>query len=266
MAKNNTKTPTSLNQLNFNEELIDHPVFQWLTKHRLTILYAFIAFVALVAITYHFLSRQNSNAEAVYMQATVDFNRFQDAGLAATEPAARNEAFAQLEGYIKEYPPLHEKYDGLIAETLIIEDKPAEAQQYAQLAFNRTQHNDSPFYIDFAKTSLLMSQKSYASSLAATKVLHDKMQSHLVDVQQNSVQLAFGPTLYVFNLIRLAVLQQQLGNNEEELKVWEKLKQLSNEGKLPFDSTQLQDAFALFNEGKATLLTYIENRINILSH
>src|SRR5689334_9060490 len=97
MSKNNNKAAAPLDKFDFSDDMMDHPIIQWLMQHKQTILYSFLALIAVVVITYRFLSREAANAETAYMQATTEFNRFQDAGLAATEPEARNEAFEKLQ-------------------------------------------------------------------------------------------------------------------------------------------------------------------------
>lgn len=264
MSKNSGKATSPLDKFDFNDDMMDHPIIQWLTRHRQTILYSFLALIAVVSIIYRYLSREASNAETAYTQATIEFNRFQDAGLAATEPVARDEAFTNLQQLMNQYPELHAKYDGLIAETLIIEGKPDEAQSFAQLSFDRTQHDDSPFYTDFAKTTLVVSRGSYDRALQEAHSLQERMVAQLAVAQQNRTTPTFGPTLFTLNLIRVAVLQQQLGNKEGELKAWEELKRLTTPGKSAFDPAELKEAVALFSEGRATLTGYIEHRIRAL--
>jgi hypothetical protein len=264
MGKNNDKAASPIENLDFQDEMMDHPVVQWLSYHRQTILYAFLALVTFVAIAYWILSKKATDAETAYLQATTEFNRFQDAGLAVTEPAAHDEAFAKLQQLMGQYTDLHAKYDGLLAETLIIEDKSAEAQRFAQLAFDRTQHDDSPFYADFANTSLLISGGSYTIALQDARSLQEKMATQLSDAQQKGTHLTFGVTVFALNLIRIAFVQQQLGDREGELKAWEEVKRLTVPGKFPFDQVDLKQAFDLFSEGKATLLGYIENRMRAL--
>lgn len=264
MSKNNDKAASSIESFDFQDDIMDHPIVQWLSYHRQTILYAFLALIAVVAIAYWILSKKATDAETAYLQATTEFSRFQDASLAVTEPTAHDEAFEKLQQLMTQYPDLHAKYDGLLAETLIIEDKPAEAQRFAKLAFDRTQHDDSPLYTDFARTSLLVSGGSYATALQDARSLQEKINTQLTDAQQNGTQPTFGPTLFALNLIRIAVLQQQLGNGEGELKAWEEVKRSMAPGKFPFDQAELKEVLGLFSEGKANLLGYIDNRMRAL--
>lgn len=268
MNKHDSKTTSPLDNFDFSQDIGDHPLIQWLTRHRQTILYAFLAAVAVIVLAVRFVSNQASNAESAYLKADMDFARFQDPSLAVTEPAVRDEAFLNLQATMKRYPDLNAKYDGLIAESLIIDGKVDEAEQYAQRSFARTQHDDSPFYIDFAKTSLLISKKSYETAYQQAKALQEKMVEQASIANQNGVQLSFGPTLFALNLVRVAMLQQQLGDKEGELKAWEALQQFTSVESMktsPFENVELRSVLTLFNEGHATIWKYVENRIRILS-
>lgn len=252
---------TVLNKSDFAEDLAEHPFILWLSKHQQTLIYTFLACVAVLIVAYRFFSNQAANTEAAYLQADIAFERFQDNTLKATEPSSREEAFAQLQSMMKQYPHLQSKYDGLIAETLIIDGNAAEAEIFAHRSFERTKEEDSPFYADFAKTTLLITRGSYEAANKESRELKTRMEAQTADAQSSSTSLSFGPTLFLLNLVRMGMLEQQLGNKKEELNVWEEVKSLMLNRNQYFSPT-----VNLFNEGRASLERYIDHRINILKN
>lgn len=260
---NNTDSSESLNKLKLAEEFTDHPIMIWVNDNRKNLLMIFLATLIVLIVAYRIIANQHSNSEAAYLEAQADFLRFQDLTLASVEPAIRDEAFNKLDAIIHRYPNLHLKYDGLIAQTLIIDKKIVDAKKFGMTAFERVSKETSPHYLDFAKITLAIEEGLYPDALQQSKELKERMVAEAERASDDSIKLTFGSTLYLFNLIRIAMLSEQLGNKVEETNAWENLLQLAT-GNAPLskiiDTSEVQATLAIFTEGKATLWKYIADR------
>ncbi len=147
------------------------------------------------------------------------------------------------------HPEIKPKYQGALAQTLLIEQQTPQAQKYADDIFKRTQPEHLQLYQDYSRTSLLIAEGHYADALPQAVQLKTKMD------QSNADNHSF---LYVYNLIRLALLYQQNNQPALELKAWEELQT---------QTLRLESVLAvsqIFKVGQASLNDYIEERQRIL--
>ncbi|WP_154017811.1 hypothetical protein [Candidatus Protochlamydia phocaeensis] len=248
MTKQSIGSP-QLNSSDFSEGWMDHPFVEWLSAYKQYLIGGCVGLFALLVLAYRLLSTQTLQAEKDFFQAQADFLQFQQ----NQDPSANPTLLKELKDIMARHPELHAKYDGALAQTLLIEGNPSEAKPFAQSSFQRTRPDRLEFYQDYAKTSLLIGEGLYSDALAQAKQLKDKM-----DQQTDSE--AFGQTLYTFNLIRLAMLYQQLNQSQQESEAWAALQNQAEK-----HLVDVLPVYQLFKTGQTSLNHYIDERKQALS-
>jgi len=223
----------------------DHPLGEWISNNRQFILWFIAGLFVLLIVAARLLMGRNSNAESDYIKAQTVFNQFQEAAINPDRFANGSDSLNDLETIIKQYPELHAKYDAALAQTLIIEDQITKAEIFAKATFRRTKNDHIKNYHAFANTSLLISAGDYPKALLKSQQLQEVLRT---DLQRNDVSV-----LYLYNLLRLATLHQELGNLQEEANNWEEFQQITPQ---PNVSALLN----LFTQGNANLNQYIQKR------
>jgi hypothetical protein len=247
MSKNSSNSLKSLQLA--EEDWMDYPAVQWLIANKQKILYGALALFILILLTYRWMSHRALDAENDYFQAQTDFSLLHEQVMQGKGINA--DSLKKLEAIMKRHPELQAKYDASLAQLLIIGQSPAEAASFAQTTLDRTKNPSLDFYHSYAQTTLLVSNQQYEAAYAQAQELKNKM--------NESSEPLFGNTLYAFNLIRLAFLEQVLGQYQAELQTWEELRHYyqNREG--------TQTISQLFKDGAASLSGYMEERIKTLS-
>lgn len=239
---NQSDIPTSIDEYSWE----DNPTIQWLTKNGRYLMLGVLAFAVVLLLIYRLSASDSIKAEKDYADADRAFQTLQETTV--TEEASK-EALQTLSVIMLRQPELHAKYDGLIAQILINRGDIASATDYANLALERTKTEDSPFYTDFSKTSLLIGKKSYSEALKQANELQVRM-------DQTTNLSDKGVVLGAYNLWRIALLQKELGLKNEELKTWQQWKKYYNDNRGPL----MESVIAAFTEGKVSMLEFIEAR------
>jgi hypothetical protein len=250
MTKNSLKS--SLKNIQLEEDWSSHPAIEWLIAHKKILLWTIFALIALLILASRLLAMRTLNAESDYFQARADFTQFQEsAKVASTEnPSAdANENLEQLIAIMQRHPELKPKYEGALAQTLLIEGKIPLAQSFIQDISHRTPSDHLRLYENYTQTSILISEGRYADAILQTEQLKSALDQ--LNEKEN-------PLLYVFNLIRLALLYQQTGATQQELKTWE---ELENQ---PHRMEAVLAASESLQTGQASLSQYIADRKNAL--
>lgn len=162
-----------------------------------------------------------------------------------------------LKGNLKKHPELHARYDGIISQTLLIQNMPKEAEQFEMSALNQLQREDLTNFQQFAENSLLISNQKYQEALTASFTLKDNLIKQAEKNTEKADSLSLGDTLFAFNLLRIAVLQQQVGSVEGEKEAWKEWQKYSI-GTPLFSKQAFQTVSSLFDEGRVKLENYIK--------
>jgi hypothetical protein len=247
----NPPLPTSMD---LASKLEEHPIVQWFAENGKSLLYVLGAGILLFILGYKLANGASNQSEMDYVQAQNEFNRFQT----SEERDAQEDSFQKLVAVMDRHPELHAKYDGLIAQTLLNRSQTADAKKFASSALERTKSENEPFYTDFAQTTLLIAEEKYADALQRAQALQQKMLP-LVSQEKN-----YGGLLYADNLVRIGMLQQQLGDKKGELQTWQEWKKLAGLSKesagSQVDPLNFRAIDSLYSEGKISFLQYIEFR------
>lgn len=244
------QTIPSLNSRSFSEEWMDHPWVEWLSSNKQVVLWGLVGLFAVLLLSYRLLSVQTLNAEHDFFQAQNAFNQLQQM---PQNQVASSTAFQDLKEIMAKHPELHAKYDGALAQLMLIENNLPEAKAFAQSTFERVRPDQLGLYENYAKTSLLIGEGKYPEALQGAFLLQAQLDKKLDKTSADQ-------TLYTFNLLRLASLYQQLGHEQEELATWDTLLNWT-EGNVQAVLT----TYELFKDGRASLGQYIDQRKKTLA-
>jgi hypothetical protein len=247
MSKQNT--PSSALKQNFLGDWTENPLIEWLSANRQIILWGLLALFAFIILCYRWMASQTLKSETDFFQAQIDFSRFQDKTLKPAEWLSSQDDLQRLDTLMVAHPELQSKYDGLIAQALLIQNQADQSLPYAERSFDRTASDDIDLYHVYSKTSLLIGEGHYQEALAQAEQLKQKLDQQAVTK---------GNPLYLFNLIRLAMLHQQLNQTDNERQAWNELQQYAS------TVESLAIINQVFKEGGASLQSYIEERKHAL--
>ncbi len=197
----------------------------------------------------------HKNQEKDYRQAEQNYLEFQK----ETDANLQQVALDKLNAILKSYPNLQARYGGLIGQILLNRHHLTQALPYIEQTLKRTEQDHLSFYAAYAQTTLTLCQEKFSQALEEAKSLRDRMINF--PVKEESKQ--FGDYLYLFNLMRIALVYQQMQNNGEELQAWQIFKQAPVQ--TSHQAYVLQpDSFEYFikqlQDGSSSLLDYIQNR------
>ncbi len=241
----------------------------WLQKNGSYAVYGIVAVVFLFIILYLWNARTSGYDERDYLQAQNDYRQFSALPPDQVDPAA-TPGFAQLEEIMARHPELAGKYNGEIAQTFLRLGDMKHALLYGQQALKGLAAENLPFYEDFSKTSLLIADGKYAEALKRAEFLGKKMKENATQFGHNVQARGFGDLLFLYNLIRQALLQQRLGNPQGELATWLEFQRLTGSveagrnAPATVDEVSVAEVASAFKIGKVTLNDYIEARKKVL--
>jgi len=238
-------SPTPSNGADMNEEWNTHPIIEWLSIHKNILLWILVALVGSLILLSRLVTWTTINAEKDFFQAETVFAQFQQTALLPQNRVTSDEDLVLLNSIMQSYPELKPKYDGAMAQTLLISGQTPQAQPLIEDIAKRTQSEHLQHYQNYTQTTVLMSQGRYADALQQAQTMKKTL-----DASNDGTS----PILYVFNLIRLAVLYQQLGQPQEELKAWEELQNQP----LRLDAVLI--ASEMLKIGQSSLNQYIDDR------
>ncbi len=243
--KNNQPHETSFEKIPLADILGENPWIQWISENGRNLLILFLILISLFFVVFQISSNRTTKSELNFINAENDYQRF----IAETNPAKAQEILTKLNSILTAYPELKPKYDGLIAEKLIIEGNLLPNLEMATSAIERTKSENAPFYTDYSETTLLIAQKKYEEALKKSLALNEAL---ILNLKSEPETL-----LMPFNLLRIGTLQQLLGLQAEELKTW-------NEWNLKGDNQSFKNLVNQFNIEKVSLTNYIETREKFL--
>lgn len=243
-----------------SDSIAESPIIQWIAQNGRTLLWIFLGLLAAALLIHKIFWGAFGDSAQDYYKADGEYYTFDT----STDPKVQQEALNTLSTLLKRRPDLQSKYDGRIAQTLLTRDDLKQALPFAERTLARTSQDNLPFYADYANTTLLISAQKYEDALKTALALKDKM---IAEAKENGGAQEFGDALYLFNLLRIAMLQQQLGQNAEELKAWQEFKQAavrSSETSYFVQPEMFETILKQLQEGKASLFNYIEAREKLL--
>lgn len=236
--------------MNPDEDWTSHPAIEWLLAHKSIFLWGFFALLALLILSSRLIAWRTLDAEKDFFQAQTAFTQFEQ-DVTSANPTTASTDLEQLQAIMERHPELKPKYEGSLAQTLLVTGQIPQAKIFIDDIFKRTEPDHLKLYQHYTEASLLIGQGKYPEALDHAKKLKETLDQQGADA--NSV-------LYGFNLVRLALLYQQAGQSQEELKIWD---DLENQSQAMKGILTVAQAFQI---GNASLSQYAEERKNTLVH
>ncbi len=229
---------------------IQKEALEWIRRHLLSFMGITGFVIAMAFWSVHQWSMRGSPAD--YLSAEVAFNEW---------TGDRSEHFIKLHKLLKQHPELHAKYDGRIAQKLLLS-----SQQGLAASFSKATHTRigslSPYYKQFSNCSLLIGEKKLQEALLQSQQLKQMLDEDDQFWQTKSEIVKHGAVLYGYNLLRIAFLEQALGNAQGELEAWQEFRRNSTKQLDP-------EAYHLigqnFQKNDISLQDFIEHREEALS-
>ncbi len=216
----------------------DHPFFQ-----RRWIMAAASVFCGFVILAFYLQSGPKASA---FARAERIFEKW------AASP--KDQAlFVEMTEALKAVPQLQEKYETAFVQGCIEGGRVNQALSSASRALEIAK-NEIPFHASYGETSLLIEQGLYQQSLERAVSLKEQMLRAFDLSQLLSRPSIGGAVLYAHNLLRIACLQQELGNMPGELAAWDELENLA-------ETPLFSLVFKSFREKGVDLSDYIAGRI-----
>jgi hypothetical protein len=191
---------------------INRDIIDWIQEHL-----ALIASSAVVILgaTIWMSYQWHSGSPKDYLIAETIFNQWS---------GARNEQLIKLQKILKQHPELHVKYDGPIAQKLLLCSEQGLATSFSKTTLKRVERL-SPYYAQFSQCSLLIGGKNFQEALAHSKTLKQALDQDVEFWKTKSEIVKHGQMLYGYNLLRIAFLEQALSNTQGEIEAWHEFKE-----------------------------------------
>ncbi|MGE5196656.1 MAG: hypothetical protein ACM3JI_04945 [Anaerolineae bacterium] len=182
---------------------------------------------------------------------------------AATNPSDEK-LLGELNELLEKNADLKVKYFPLIGSRLIaLNDGTAAEPYFRQIKETTFQRGH---YEKFAMTSLLISKGDLLAALEEAKELKKNLEEDEAFWGNQNRHVRFGSILFAFNLLRIAILEKEVGSPQGELSAWAELQkhagwlEESSDGSKYCDSESVELLQNNFTQQGATLLDYIQDR------
>lgn len=231
----------------------------WIADHSKTILISLASLLILLFTLYQITGKFSGHGRSDFIEAQSAYSAWVAAKI------SNDELFQKLERPLKKNPELQAKFGALVAQHFLTINDPKNAEAFAKQSWKRTSNFLSPYYTEFSKTSLLVSQGKLQQALTAAKGLKSRMAEDSGFWASRDKMIRSGGLLYAYNLIRIAALEKEVGSSAGELAAWDEL--LANAGwtsvtssSKMFDPEVYSVIQRTFQDGKISLYDYIIQR------
>ncbi len=263
--------PSNEPQPSWSDSLEENPLIQWIIANGKILLYILFGLILLGILISRFMIGSPATNEADFINAEKEYLLFKTPTNEESDPQIQASALKNFEKILAAHPELHAKYDGSLAEILLIRGEPTQASDFATSAMQRTAKENDPFYTPFAQTTLAIANGQYEQALNQSKTLKEQMIKVGQELQDTPEKIPFSTLLYSLNLLRIGMLEQQLARHEDERNTWQEWRDLSRrsqEGGLPkyLDGPLFSSFENLLSEGNVTFINYIETREKVLTN
>lgn len=218
----------------------------------ISMLLLFVAFVVL----YRISSGTRTEALETYLSAETQFKRFMS--VTPGNPQSAKQSLEEIQATMVEEPELQTKYDPPLAQKLISIEQVNPALPLAKSTLSKQNFEQLPYYRDFAEITLLIETHRYDEALETSQKLLSDLDSNQELAFTHPEKQTFGPLLYAYNLIRIAMLQKKLGQFEGEQNTWNLFSEYQEN--FPEATAQIAPLINSLRSGTYTLDNYMEER------
>lgn len=205
-------------------------------RHKQKLFYAILAIAVVGAWSAKLLTKRESTSTQDFAAAQVNFQQL------VTTSGEHGRAIAELEDVLIRHTELHAKYDGPLAQAHL---NGGDVEAARTIATPLLERNGSA-YASFSEGSLLVAEGELGEALQQALVLKGELKS------------ADAPLLRAHNLLRVALLQGEVGSPRSERAAWEELlDELARGGAEPI-------FMQAFSSGALSLADYADARLRLL--
>lgn len=223
-----------------------HKTILFLMRHRRSLSFGAVALALLLLFAVRYSSSMQSNNQEDYLNAARYFSQTCGEGI------DREEALTQLQAIMARHQELHAKYDGDLAQSLLNHDKSCVAKGYAYSIMTRV-GQEHPYANRFTEATFLIAEGSYQKALELARALKSELEERELTEKFE--------TLYAYNLLRIAMLTQEIGSAQEEILAWDELyRKLPQSGAEDGERSAYRQLMQNFHRGSISLIDYIEAR------
>lgn len=227
----------------------------WLMDYKKHLTYTLPLVVIMAFFIFKVTSSKGSH-EKDYLMAKSSFDKWVNSSESAS--------FTHLCELMKKHEDLVPEYDHLMVQHLLISEEADKAENLTGKIFDRAP-TQSPYYQDFARTSITISHGEYEEALKQALRLKDKLGGDEAFWDQDSELANFGSNLVAFNLLRIASLYGEIGNFAKEAIAWNELSQYVGWDKDEEIKPDLKIFDLHFGSQQVSLKDYIEFRQKLQS-
>lgn len=220
----------------------DSTFVEWISRYMKEILYGLGILAIALFFLFRFFNASQTQAENQFLQA-------EDLGAKLNDPFQVEDTINTLQPLLKKHPELYQKYDGPIAQSLLLISKPQEAIPYMERNFSRVSTMESTHHQKSQEITKLVSQNQIEQAYQKGLMLKEEMKAE-------ASQFAH---LYLYNLVRLAFMEQALGLKKQEAQSWQDFLNISKKGSLIPQQTYDEFVEAWSMNG-ISLINYIQDR------
>lgn len=171
--------------------------------------------------------------------------------------AGSDQTLLALKNLDDEYKILQPRFDSLIAEEMLLRDKPNELDPYAKRTIARLRSLGLTDFADFSEVSRLSGMHAYKEALAAANNLKERLEAKRAATTHSQEYL-----LEAFLLLHIATLNQKLGNHDAMIQTVLQLKEYLGLSKrqVPLTATERELAsqvLAHLQDRQSSLLDFI---------
>lgn len=212
----------------------------WLQEHQQKISWALSIALVPFMLLFYFSAKKSKSSKEDYFQADAAYEKW------SLSPSSEQETFEKLEKLMDRHPNLYKKFGSLIAEKCLVMNEPLLAAKFGGAALKQME-KVAPYHQLFSKTALCIAEGHYEQALNEAIGLKQQMEKGLQD-----------PILFIFNMMRIASLERELGLFQKEALTLNEVKSYLQSSECPKEA---QEMFAtVFSDQSLSFIDYLNFR------
>ena len=203
------------------------------------------------------MSLKSSQEEAVFFKAQQAYVSLKD------DEKLSISALDSLKEVLRKHPELKPAYEAATIQKLMVAGDKTQIESWMNAFLKRLLRRPVSYYTQFAVTTVKIEKGELETALHEAITLKESMLTDTVFWGQ-ARECSYGSTLFAFNLLRIAMLTQSLGKEQEELVAWKEFKRYAGwEGDHPLihlDPRGFSELLESFSCQNVSLKGYIQYR------
>jgi hypothetical protein len=237
--------------------------FSWILRYSTRIAVGLAALFMVAFVVYQWMHKTQSHDLKEFLTADNLYTRWKE------KPLENQESLDKLKKIISALPQLKTRFEPLIAQELLAIGSSEITPSFAAAALKRIKKGN-PYYTDFAYTTLLIANGELQDALDQALTLKSMIDKDPSFAKEGSVHTHVGHLLYAYNLLRISLLQKEVGSTQGEFLAWSELEKKAGWQEETVELTPVQkEVYSLLEENFAqnqiTLKEWVKHRKNVLT-